>query len=88
MKFKATVTLSTLSGHSINKRSLEVIEYLKQHHCSVSAIEETKVIRGHSTFYRHKVRFEDGIKMIHYSNLPEVLENMQNMEFISIEVVK
>jgi len=83
-KYKAVVHFKKSFADTISNRQLEMIEYFKEHHCNVTSIEEIGVKRGSKIMFRHTVLFEDGVGGIEFSNISEMLINMDDMEFISI----
>jgi hypothetical protein len=102
-KYQALVHFKKHFGKTVNDRQIEVIEYLKEHHCKVSAIEEIALAmkrtvisvsgieeplerRKGKIMFRHKINFEDGeMDGISYSNISEMLQGMDDLEFISIK---
>jgi len=70
----------------MSEREIEVINYLKKKHFDVSGIEETAVVHGKKTLFRHKVLLSEGIGQVGYSNITEIIENCEALDFISLKV--
>ena len=84
----AVVHYKDAQGDTMSQRELEVIEYFKKHHCDVTAIEETAVVgrKKKGAIFRHKVRLEDGLGNVGFSNIAEMIQVCEAMDFISLKV--
>ncbi len=85
-KYQAIVHYKDSSGSSMSEREIEVIEYFKKNHCDVNAIEETAVVRGKKTMFRHKISITEGIGSVGYSNIAEMIQICEAIDFISLKV--
>ncbi len=86
-KYIAIVHYKDSGADSMSEREIEVINYLKKKHFDVSGIEETKVItQNKKTLFRHKVLLSEGIGMVGYTNIAEIIQNCEALDFISLKV--
>jgi len=81
-KYQAIVNYKDSSGQTMSEREIEVIEYLKKNHLVVTGIEET--IRNRQTI--HKVSLTEGIGSVGYSNIAEIIQVCEAMNFVSLKV--
>ncbi len=85
-KYLAVVHYKDSSGQTMSEREIEVIEYLKKNHLDVTGIEETAVVHGKKTMFRHKVSLTEGIGSVGYSNIAEMIQLCEALNFISLKV--